>query len=169
MFSKVRFWLILGIVTLGAQSAWAQLPSFADLAEKLLPSVVNISTTTLPADDAAFTPETETLGSGFIISKDGEDVFQRDLEEEFFIRRSTATNILQLMERNGFIIRQPVDYDARLKKLVLTEKAVALHKQIEKNIDETERAATKGISKQELATFLAVIDKMKKNLDEYDK
>ena len=71
---------------------------------------------------------------GFIISKDGEDVFQRDLEEEFFIRRSTATNILQLMERNGFIIRQPVDYDARLKKLVLTEKAVALHKQIEKNI-----------------------------------
>ena len=71
MTRKFRFLFVLGAVMLAARAAWAQLPSFADLAEKLLPSVVNISTTTLPEDDAAFTPETETLGSGFIISKDG--------------------------------------------------------------------------------------------------
>ncbi|MBQ8465981.1 MAG: trypsin-like peptidase domain-containing protein [Alphaproteobacteria bacterium] len=52
--------------------ARADFPSFADLAEKLLPSVVNISTTTLNEDGAEdIAPETETLGSGFIISKDG--------------------------------------------------------------------------------------------------
>ena len=61
---------------------------------------------------------------GFIVSKKGKDVFQRDLEEEFSVRRSTATSILQLMERNGFIRREAVDYDARLKKLILTEKAL---------------------------------------------
>ena len=54
-----------------APSAKAQLPSFADLTEKLLPSVVNISTTTLEDNPEGTQPETETLGSGFIISKDG--------------------------------------------------------------------------------------------------
>ena len=48
------------------------------------------------------------------------DMFQRDVEAEFNIRRSTATGILQLMEKNGFLLREPVAYDARLKKLVLT-------------------------------------------------
>lgn len=102
---------------------------------------------------------------GFIIRKNGEDVFQRDLEEEFSIRRSTATNILQLMERNGFIKRQSVDYDARLKKLILTEKAVVLHKEIEKSLDETEKQVTKGISDEELALFLEIIARMKENLN----
>ena len=54
----------------------------------------------------------------YLSEHEGEDVFQRDLEEEFSIRRSTATGILQLMEKNDLIIRQPVSYDARLKKLV---------------------------------------------------
>ena len=54
------------------------------------------------------------------------DVFQRDLEAEFCIRRSTASAILQTMERDGLIRREAVQQDARLKKLVLTPKALAL-------------------------------------------
>ena len=50
-----------------------------------------------------------------------EPVFQRDIEREFSITRSTVTNILQLMERKGYIRRQSVPQDARLKQLVLTE------------------------------------------------
>ena len=42
-------------------------------------------------------------------------VFQRDIEREFSITRSTVTNILQLMERKGYIARQSVAQDARLK------------------------------------------------------
>ena len=33
---------------------------------------------------------------GYLSEHEGEDVFQRDLEEEFSIRRSTATGILQI-------------------------------------------------------------------------
>ena len=47
-------------------------------------------------------------------------VFQRDIEREFSITRSTVTNILQLMERKGYITRRSVEQDARLKQLVLT-------------------------------------------------
>ena len=42
-----------------------------------------------------------------------EPVFQRDIEREFSITRSTVTNILQLMERKGYIQRQSVPQDDR--------------------------------------------------------
>ena len=73
MKNKIFIVALLSLLLFGKNvSANTALPSFADLVEKLMPSVVNISTTTLnedSADDVA--PETETLGSGFIISKGG--------------------------------------------------------------------------------------------------
>ena len=56
-----------------------------------------------------------------------EPVFQRDIEREFSITRSTVTNILQLMERKGYIQRLSVPQDARLKQLVLTEEGIQRH------------------------------------------
>ena len=41
------------------------------------------------------------------------EVFQRDFENRFSIRRSTASNILKTMEQNGFIQRVRVEGDAR--------------------------------------------------------
>ncbi len=64
---------VLSVVCL-ASNASAQYPSFADLAEKLMPSVVNISSFTAPenTDTSNANAETsESLGSGFIIDKDG--------------------------------------------------------------------------------------------------
>ena len=92
------------------------------------------------------------------------DVYQRDLEQQFSIRRSTATKILQLMEKNGLIIRQAVDFDARLKKLVLTEKAIAIHQLVQKEIDKTEARLTKGLTQQEKDTLLELLEKIKNNL-----
>lgn len=102
---------------------------------------------------------------GYIYHNRDKDIFQRDLEEEFSIRRSTATGILQLMEKNELIIREPVDYDARLKKLVLTAKAIAVHEAITREIDRIEADITKGLTKEEIDTFLLILNKMKKNLE----
>ena len=92
------------------------------------------------------------------------DIFQRDFEERFSIRRSTATNMLKLMEKNGIITRESVDYDARLKKIVLTEKAVAIHEKAVKNIEMIESTLKNGITDEELASFYKVADKIKLNL-----
>ena len=46
------------------------------------------------------------------------EIYQKDVEEEFQIRKSTATGILQLMEKNGFIYRESSSKDARLKRIV---------------------------------------------------
>ena len=42
----------------------------------------------------------------YIYDRGNDPVFQRDIEKEFTIRRSTATELLKLMEKNGLITRQ---------------------------------------------------------------
>ena len=101
---------------------------------------------------------------GYLYNNQHQEVYQKDLEKRFEIRRSTATQMLSLMEKNGLILRQPVLHDARLKKLVLTDKAVQMHKEVVKEIERMEGLLTKGVSQEELATFFAVMDKVKANL-----
>lgn len=91
--------------------------------------------------------------------------FQKDIEKEFKIRRSTATQILQVLERDGFIERESVDQDARLKKIILTEKSAQLQGQIESNINAMEKLLRKDISEENLTAFFAVIDQIKKNIE----
>ena len=69
------------------------------------------------------------------------EVYQKDIEEEFRIRKSTATGILQLMEKNGFISRESSKKDARLKRIVPTPKAEALRPEILEHIRDTEKQA----------------------------
>ncbi len=93
------------------------------------------------------------------------DLFQRDLEQYFSIRRSTATGILNLMERDGLVRRESVGYDARLKKLVLTEAALERHRRFSLLFAELETRMEQGLTAEELEQFFAVADKIKKNLE----
>ena len=61
---------------------------------------------------------------GYLYENRNRGCLSADLQEQFSIRRSTVTGILQLMEKNGLITRQSVDEDARLKKLYWTPKAI---------------------------------------------
>lgn len=94
------------------------------------------------------------------------DLFQRDVEKQFNIRRATATGILQVMEREGLLRREPVDYDARLKKLILTPEAIELDENILRSIQSAERQMMAGILPEELEVFWRVLDQMKKNLEQ---
>lgn len=102
----------------------------------------------------------------YLMDHHSEDVFQRDIERTFSIRRSTASGILNLMEKNGLIKRESVQEDARLKKLVLTGKAIDLSNRITEDLESKERLMARGLTKQELDTFFAVLEKIKANLEE---
>jgi DNA-binding MarR family transcriptional regulator len=121
-------------------------------------------------DSASVFSEEVTGMQGWIIgyvyrNQQKRDIFQKDIEAEFLIRRSTATGILQLMEKNDMIIRVPVEYDARLKKIVLTSKAVAVHQAVVKELDHLEEQLALGLTKEELDSFFTIIRKMKKNVE----
>lgn len=96
------------------------------------------------------------------------EIFQKDFETRFSIRRSTATNMLKLMEAKGLIERVSVPKDARLKKIVLTGKAINIHKQIEKNIMDFEKQLSRGLSEEEIETFFRILDKIKNNMEEIE-
>lgn len=91
-------------------------------------------------------------------------VFQRDLEKEFNIRRSTVTGILQIMERDGLITREPVKYDARLKEIKLTPQAMAINEKVLRKISEVEDRVRSGLTDEEVAAFFSIAEKIKRNL-----
>lgn len=102
---------------------------------------------------------------GFLADRQDRDVFQRDVEAEFNIRRSTATGLLQSLERQGFIRREEVAEDARLKRIIMSEKALELNKAVRAHMDQMERRLTAGITPEELRGFYQVMDKIGKNAD----
>ena len=59
-------------------------------------------------------------------------------------------NMLAVMERKGLVRREAVEHDARLKKLVLTEKARALVDRSEQDMRDMEALLAKGLSEGEI-------------------
>lgn len=94
------------------------------------------------------------------------NVYQRDIEEEFDIRRSSVTNTLQLLEKNGYIIRVSVDEDARLKKILLTDKGIGIHDVIRRSILEVEGELCSVYTKEELEELFYLLDKLYVVLEE---
>ena len=78
------------------------------------------------------------------------EVYQKDVEEFFYLRRSTVTQTLQAMEKNGLIRRSSVARDARLKKLELTEAGQALEAQ----------RLRESLTEEEITQFLSITDKL---------
>ncbi len=111
---------------------------------------------------------THARAIGFFFHNSHRDIFQKDFEREFGIRRSTASNILALMEENELIKRESVSHDARLKKITLTQKAIDLHKVVIGALDSMEDTIKQGITDQELQVFYTVLEKIKSNLERTD-
>ena len=93
------------------------------------------------------------------------DVFQKDLEQKFDIRKSTVTGILNTMERDGLLLRETVPYDARLRKMILTDKALQAKQNTEQVIDSVESQLSKGLTEEEITTFLNILEKISKNAE----
>lgn len=102
---------------------------------------------------------------GFIYENRGRDIYQRDLQQQFSVRRSTMTGILQVMEREGMITRSPVEWDARLKKIELTNKAIARQEEFQRNINAIEARLSSGLTPEERETFINLCEKIRESIE----
>ncbi|MGO2082831.1 MarR family winged helix-turn-helix transcriptional regulator [Vagococcus sp.] len=100
------------------------------------------------------------------IGKQKEAVYQKDLEFYFNIRRSTASGILQQMEKLQLITRKSNDIDGRLKDIKLTSSGQAYFLKTLQAFKEMNQQLANDISAEEIVTFLAVVDKIKNNIKE---
>ncbi len=95
-------------------------------------------------------------------------VFQRDIEGAFGLSRSTATGILQQLEKKDIIHRESVASDARLKSLVPTQHAVELNAQVYACFRETDRLLTRGLSGGQVQLFKEMAAQMFRNLENWN-
>lgn len=102
---------------------------------------------------------------GYLYENRDKDVYQRDVQQRFSVRRSTVTGMLQLMEKNGLIVRSSVDSDARLKKITLTPKAIEMHEQIIHGIKTVETKINSSLTPEERKTFIQLCEKVRANIE----
>ena len=95
----------------------------------------------------------------------GNVVYQKDIEQVFHIQRSTATGILKLLEQRGSIRRESEKSDARLKRILVTEKAIQTKKRVDSTIDGVEQRLVRGLSEKEIKTYIELTEKMRRNLE----
>ena len=74
--------------------------------------------------------QSRVLGYLYFQLREGKKVFQKELEEEFKIRKSSVTSVIQILEKKGLIRRIGVPGDARKKELVLTEQGIAVQETV---------------------------------------
>lgn len=99
----------------------------------------------------------------FILSAK-EDVFQKDIEKEFSIRSSTATELLKQMENNGLIRKESVAYDNRLRKIVATDQAKACQETIFAQLNDLDEMLVQQIPQNKLDIYFEVVEIMMDNL-----
>ncbi|CEO34892.1 MarR family winged helix-turn-helix transcriptional regulator [Paraclostridium sordellii] len=93
------------------------------------------------------------------------EIFQKDLEREFDLKRSSVSLMLNNMEKSDLIERVPVIEDARLKKIVLTEKSKKIYEKISIAIDSIENRLSEDITQEEIEVFQIVLEKIRNNLE----
>lgn len=82
------------------------------------------------------------------------------------MQKSTTSQIIYTMEKNGLIIREKVDYDKRTKKIVLTNLALMIKDEAKKEINQLEQNIVQGLTEEEIEQFYYVVDKIKKNIQD---
>ena len=110
-------------------------------------------------------PRAQGMIIGFIMDNPGVDIFQRDIELNFDLSGATVTNLLKNLEKNGFIVRTPMENDARLKKIELTQKALDHEMRVRNNIRTIESAMKSGFSSEEFEVLLGYMNRVIENLE----
>lgn len=100
-----------------------------------------------------------------LVESQNRSVYQKDIEQEFGLRPSTATEALKSLEKNELIRREPDPEDGRYKKIVFTEKAEQIEVVLRSEIEESEAILLRGVTEKEQQEFLRIAEKMLQNLD----
>lgn len=104
--------------------------------------------------------------SDFLYDNRDREIYQKDVEKEFFINRATASKMLSLMEEKHLIRRTEATEDARLKRIELLPQGYELHELCISIRSQMESKLTKDISKEDLRLFKTICKQMIANIEE---
>lgn len=113
--------------------------------------------------DAHATP-IQTHIIGYLATHEDQEIYQKTLEAAFGTRRSTISSILQLMEKNDLIRRTSVPGDARLKKIVLSDRGREIFERTGCEIRHLEQTLAQNLSQEEITRFFHIMGIIRNNL-----
>lgn len=90
---------------------------------------------------------------------------QKEIALECALDKSTVTALLHKMEADGLVRRQKGEADRRESRIFLTKKGKETAEKTQRIMDEVEETARQGISREEAEAALAVLAKIRRNLE----
>lgn len=120
----------------------------------------------LCTEDTKKVPRGQVMIIHYLMDHPEDKVYQKDIERVFTISGATATNMIKGLEKNGLVERIPDKKDARLKRLVLTEKAIVREERIRKIIMALEGGMVKGFTQEEITIYSSMTERIIQNLEE---
>lgn len=100
----------------------------------------------------------------FLLENKNEGICQKDLENNFNVSKATISEVLLTMEKAKVIKRVSVPDDARVKRIILTNTSLERLEELEKNFQAINDELVAGISDDELAQFINILNKMQDNM-----
>lgn len=86
------------------------------------------------------------------------------IAEEMRTTSATASVSIKRLEKAGFVEKRSSDSDARITKIYLTDKALAVTQRIKAKMDEAEESLTQGLTQEEKYQLSDLLDKVVNNI-----
>lgn len=136
-----------------------------DLFQKIMVLNEQSHTRYIQSDNPTSLTDTQAIVLDFILVESKKrDVFSKDLEAYFGIKPSSVSTMIDYLEKAGFIDRQTLAEDKRLKKLVPTEKAFAIEAWLLETIHNSIVDVFAGFTEEEMQGLKSLMEKMRVNL-----
>lgn len=103
----------------------------------------------------------------YILDNEGNDIYQKDLENVLGLRRATVSGVLMTMEKHGLIKRIISKDDKRNKKIILSKEAKMRFDDGKSKFDELENILFKDLSNKDIKDLDNIINKINKNIINY--
>lgn len=103
---------------------------------------------------------------GYINIHESEGISQVDLEKQVQRKGSSITNMLKVLEKNGFIIRKVDPNDERKKLIYTLPKAKELIDEFDKMVNDIEKTITLGMTEKQKAELPELLKIILKNLED---
>ena len=109
---------------------------------------------------------TPVQGRILMFINDNEEVTATNILDKFkSINKSTLSEILNNLDKNGYISREEAKDDSRKKIIILNDKSRDVIKILEKNFDTVAHRVLEDVSMEEFESFKAIVGKMERNID----
>lgn len=139
-----------------------------ELSDRLIPRLRMLNNSIRQHMDQQFLAMELTAPQSFVLHylalHEQEPVYPKDIEHSFHLTHPTVSGLLQRLELKGFLTIQQDSTDRRCKRIQLTEKARCCEKAVGHAFSQLDRAMSDGMSADERAQLLRLLDLAAENL-----